>query len=307
MPPKAKATAETTPAGDGAGTGGGRTLVIVESPAKAKTIQGYLGAGYDVEASVGHIRDLPKRAADIPAKYKGEAWARLGVDVDHGFTALYVVDADKRTKVAELKKKLRRPRTSCSSPLTRTARARRSPGTCSRCSRRRSRSSGWSSTRSPRTRSSGRQRDPRPRPGPRRRPGDPPHPRPALRLRGLAGALEEGHDRRSSAGRVQSVATRLVVDRERERIAFRSASYWDIEGLFAPGLVRAPSWSPSTAGASPPARTSTTAVARAGGPDARDLAEEAAASLAAALHGPRLHRPVGRGQALPPLARGRRS
>ena len=75
VPPKAKATAAS-------GTAAGRTLVIVESPAKAKTIQGYLGPGYEVEASVGHIRDLPKRAADIPAKYKGESWSRLGVDVE---------------------------------------------------------------------------------------------------------------------------------------------------------------------------------------------------------------------------------
>ena len=103
VPPKAKAKAATTPSG---GRSTGRTLVIVESPAKAKTIAGYLGPDYDVEASVGHIRDLPKRAADIPAKYKSEAWSRLGVDVDNGYAALYVVDADKRTKVAELKKLL---------------------------------------------------------------------------------------------------------------------------------------------------------------------------------------------------------
>ena len=91
MPPKAKATADSDAADvpvDGAARGG-RTLVIVESPAKAKTIQGYLGPGYDVEASVGHIRDLPKRAADIPAKYKGQAWAKLGVNVDEGFEPLY--------------------------------------------------------------------------------------------------------------------------------------------------------------------------------------------------------------------------
>ena len=79
--------------------GGGRRLVIVESPAKAKTIRGYLGDGYDVEASVGHIRDLPTRAADIPAKYKKEKWARLGVDVENGFEPLYIVDADKKAKV----------------------------------------------------------------------------------------------------------------------------------------------------------------------------------------------------------------
>ena len=63
----------------------GRKLVIVESPAKARTIAGYLGEGYDVEASVGHIRDLPRNAADVPAEHKGAAWARLGVDVDNSF------------------------------------------------------------------------------------------------------------------------------------------------------------------------------------------------------------------------------
>src|SRR5688572_10192363 len=82
---------------------GARRLVIVESPTKAKKISPFLGAGYVVEASVGHIRDLPRGAADIPAKYKGEAWARLGVNVDKGFEALYVVSPDKKSKVAELK------------------------------------------------------------------------------------------------------------------------------------------------------------------------------------------------------------
>ena len=62
---------------------GTKSLVIVESPAKAKTIGKYLGSEYVVESSIGHIRDLPKRAADIPAQYKKEAWARLGVDVEN--------------------------------------------------------------------------------------------------------------------------------------------------------------------------------------------------------------------------------
>ncbi|MEO8108025.1 MAG: toprim domain-containing protein, partial [Actinomycetes bacterium] len=84
-----------------------RRLVIVESPAKAKTIRGYLGEGYEVEASVGHIRDLPKSAADIPAKYKKEKWARLGVDIENGFEPLYLVSPDKRAKVSELKKMLK--------------------------------------------------------------------------------------------------------------------------------------------------------------------------------------------------------
>ena len=83
-----------------------RRLVIVESPAKAKTIAGYLGDDFVVESSVGHIRDLPERAADIPEEYKKEAWARLGVDVEHDFEPLYIVDPDKRKKVSELKKLL---------------------------------------------------------------------------------------------------------------------------------------------------------------------------------------------------------
>ena len=68
-------------------------LVIVESPAKARTIEGYLGRGYVVESSIGHIRDLPHTAAEIPARIKSEPWARLGVDVDNGFEPVYVVRA----------------------------------------------------------------------------------------------------------------------------------------------------------------------------------------------------------------------
>src|SRR3954452_10927498 len=86
-----------------AGGGKGKRLVIVESPAKAKTIAGYLGSDFVVESSVGHIRDLPQRAADIPAEYKKEKWARLGGDVDEDFHPLYVVDADKKKKVSELR------------------------------------------------------------------------------------------------------------------------------------------------------------------------------------------------------------
>ncbi len=78
-----------------------RRLVIVESPAKAKTIQGFLGEGFEVMASVGHIRDLPDRAADIPAKFKSQPWARLGVDIEHGFKPMYVVNADKKARVKE--------------------------------------------------------------------------------------------------------------------------------------------------------------------------------------------------------------
>src|SRR3954451_11370927 len=79
-------------------------LVIVESPSKAKTIAGYLGPDYFVEASFGHVRDLPKNADEVPAKYKKEPWARLGVDVDNGFHALYVVSADRRQQINKLVK-----------------------------------------------------------------------------------------------------------------------------------------------------------------------------------------------------------
>ncbi len=81
----------------------GRKLVVVESPHKARTIAGYLGQGYVVESSVGHIRDLPRGAADVPARFKGEPWARLGVNVDAGFEPLYIVPADKKAQVAKLK------------------------------------------------------------------------------------------------------------------------------------------------------------------------------------------------------------
>ncbi|WP_198170700.1 type I DNA topoisomerase [Deinococcus arboris] len=80
------------------------TLVIVESPAKARTIEKYLGKGYTVESSIGHIRDLPKSAADIPEKYKGKAWARLGLDIENDFQPLYVVAPEKRAHVAKLRK-----------------------------------------------------------------------------------------------------------------------------------------------------------------------------------------------------------
>jgi DNA topoisomerase I len=80
-----------------------KSLVIVESPAKAKTIAAFLGSEFIVESSIGHIRDLPKRASDVPLKYKKTAWARLGVDVDNDFKPLYVVDNDKKEHIQRLK------------------------------------------------------------------------------------------------------------------------------------------------------------------------------------------------------------
>ena len=82
-------------------------LVIVESPAKAKTIQSYLGPDYAVTASVGHIRDLPVRASEVPAEFKGLPWSRLGVNTDGEFEPIYVVDADKKSRIAEIKKQLK--------------------------------------------------------------------------------------------------------------------------------------------------------------------------------------------------------
>src|SRR5580692_10584761 len=93
--------------GNGEASHGLRRLVIVESPTKARTIAGYLGKGYVVESSIGHIRDMPDKAAEIPAKLRGEAWARLGVNVDADFEPLYVVNADKRQQVAKLKAALK--------------------------------------------------------------------------------------------------------------------------------------------------------------------------------------------------------
>jgi DNA topoisomerase-1 len=225
-------------AAKGTSTSGVRRLVIVESPAKAKTIQGYLGDGYEVEASVGHIRDLPKRAADIPAQYKSHPWSRLGVDIDNGYSALYVVDNDKKTKVAELKKKL----ADADELFLATDEDREGEAIA------------WHLLEVLRPKV------------PVRRMVFHEITKDAIRravdeTRDLDTNLVDAQETRRildrlygyevspvlwkkvmtglSAGRVQSVATRLVVERERERIAFRAASYWDIEGLFDPGAFTA--------------------------------------------------------------------
>ncbi len=208
-----------------------RRLVIVESPAKARTIAGYLGPGYDVEASVGHIRDLPKRAADIPAAVKKEPWARLGVDVDHGFEPLYVIDADKKKKVSELKRKL----ADSDELLLATDEDREGEAIA------------WHllEVLKPKvpvrrmvfheiTRDAIRQAAEQTREIDQRMVDAQETRRILDRLVGyeVSPVLWKKIMPRLSAGRVQSVATRLVVDRERERIAFRSGAYWDIEGSF---------------------------------------------------------------------------
>src|SRR6185295_1158853 len=82
---------------------GGKSLVIVESPAKARTISQFLGRNYVIEASIGHVRDLPKGAKQIPAQYKGEDWAYLGVNVHDNFTPVYIIPPGKTEQVRKLK------------------------------------------------------------------------------------------------------------------------------------------------------------------------------------------------------------
>ena len=84
-----------------------KSLVIVESPAKARTIAGFLGPEFIVESSIGHIRDLPNGASEVPKAYKAEHWARLGVDVDNDFKPLYVVSGRAKEQVKHLKSLLR--------------------------------------------------------------------------------------------------------------------------------------------------------------------------------------------------------
>ena len=84
-------------------TPSGKHLVIVESPAKARTISRFLGPDYVVESSIGHVRDLPSKAAEIPDKLKKEKWARLGVDVDHDFEPIYIVPQTKKSQVTKLR------------------------------------------------------------------------------------------------------------------------------------------------------------------------------------------------------------
>src|SRR3954467_14343491 len=209
-------------------------LVIVESPSKAKTIAGYLGPDYFVEASFGHVRDLPRNAADVPAKYKGEAWARLGVDVDNGFHALYVVSQDRKQQIAKLTKLAKE----VDEIFLATDEDREGEAIA------------WHlvETIKPKV--------------PVKRMVFHEITKPAIQAavanprdidRDLVDAQEARRilDRlygyevspvlwkkvmpRLSAGRVQSVATRIVVERERQRMAFRSAEYWDIQALFDTG------------------------------------------------------------------------
>ncbi|MEU2154501.1 type I DNA topoisomerase [Streptomyces sp. NPDC019396] len=212
---------------------GGRRLVIVESPAKAKTIKGYLGPGYVVEASVGHIRDLPNGAAEVPDKYTGEV-RRLGVDVEHDFQPIYVVNADKKAQVRKLKEQL-----AASDELYLATDEDREGEAIA-----------WHllEVLKPKvpvhrmvfheiTKDAIREAVANPRELNKRMVDAQETRRILDRLYGyeVSPVLWKKVMPRLSAGRVQSVATRLVVERERERIAFRSAEYWDLTGTFATG------------------------------------------------------------------------
>ncbi|MEV8066009.1 type I DNA topoisomerase [Streptomyces sp. NPDC085995] len=218
---------------------GGRRLVIVESPAKAKTIKGYLGPGYVVEASVGHIRDLPNGAAEVPEKYTGEV-RRLGVDVEHDFQPIYVVNADKKAQVKKLKDLLK----DSDELFLATDEDREGEAIA------------WhlQEVLKPKipvkrmvfheiTKDAIRAAVANPRQLNQKLVDAQETRRILDRLYGyeVSPVLWKKVMPRLSAGRVQSVATRLVVERERERIAFRSAEYWDLTGTFSTGRVGDPS------------------------------------------------------------------
>ena len=208
--------------------------MIVESPTKVKTIAGYLGDGYVVESSRGHVRDLPTGAAEVPAKYKGEKWARTGIDVEHGFEPIYVVSPDKRATMRTLKDAL----AGSDELLLATDPDREGEAIA------------WHLLQELKPKVPVRRMVFR-----------------EITAKAIAEAVANPRDLdtdlvdaqetrrildrlygyevspvlwkkvmpRLSAGRVQSVATRLVVERERERIAFRAASYWDLDAVLDAG------------------------------------------------------------------------
>lgn len=209
-----------------------RALVIVESPAKAKTIAGFLDDDVIVEASIGHVRDLAVKK-ELPAEFQKEPWAEYGVDIYNGFKPHYVVDADKKAKIRELKALLKQVdelylatdedregeaiawhllevlKPPASMPVKRMVFHEITP-TAIRAA-----------IESPREIN--------------QRLVDAQETRRILdRLYGwdLSKVIRRVVTGARSAGRVQSVAVRLVVERERERMAFRSAAYWDLEGEF---------------------------------------------------------------------------
>ena len=208
-----------------------KPLVIVESPAKAKTISKILGKDFTVESSIGHIRDLPASAAEIPAAHKGSSWARLGVDVDNDFKPLYVISSRKKDQVKKLKALVK----SASEVYIATDEDREGE------------SIAWHllEVLSPQvpikrmvfheiTASAVKHSLENPRDLDRRLVDAQEGRRILDRLYGyeVSPVLWKKVLPGLSAGRVQSVATRLIVDLEKARMKFRAAGYWDIEGQF---------------------------------------------------------------------------
>jgi DNA topoisomerase-1 len=212
---------------DGGENGATRRLVIVESPTKARKLAGYLGANYVVESSRGHIRDLPRAAADVPAKYKSQPWARLGVNVDEDFEPLYIVSPDKKSTVTELKSLLKdvdelylatdgdREGEAIAWHLLETLKPRvpikrmvfheiTEQAILEAAANPRDLDIDLVDAQETR--------------------------RILDRLYGyeVSPVLWKKVAPKLSAGRVQSVATRIIVQRERDRMAFRSAAYWDV-------------------------------------------------------------------------------
>jgi len=215
-----------------------RSLVIVESPAKARTIARFLGPEFSVESSIGHIRDLPERAADVPAEHKQKPWARLGVDVEHDFSPLYVVSPEKKKVVAALRKHVKE----ADEILLATDEDREGEAIAWHLSQVLEpkvpvrRMVFHEITREAIERALGetRQIDERLVDAQETR-------RIVDRLYGyeVSPVLWKKVMTGLSAGRVQSVATRLVVERERERMGFTAADWWDLEATFDPGRFKA--------------------------------------------------------------------
>ncbi|MBD3160899.1 MAG: type I DNA topoisomerase [Candidatus Eisenbacteria bacterium] len=203
-------------------------LIIVESPAKAKTIEKFLGRDYKVAASYGHIRDLPSTASEIPEKVRSEPWARLGVNTEEGFEPTYVVPRDSKKAIAELRKLVKdaeklllatdedREGESISWHLLEVLKPTIPVGRIT--FHEITRSAILEALENPREIDMKLVRAQESR-------------RILDRLYGytLSPVLWKKVRTKLSAGRVQSVAVRLIVEREEERLAFRTAVYWDVE------------------------------------------------------------------------------
>ncbi len=205
-------------------------LVIVESPAKAKTIAGYLGGKYNVLASFGHVRDLPERADEIPNEYKKIKWAKLGVNVDENFEPLYIVPDNKKRHVDVLRKAAKdadeillatdedREGESISWHIVQVLKPSKKTRVQRIVFHEVTPEAIRAAVESPRELNENLVRAQEAR-------------RVLDRLYGytLSPVLWKKVAPKLSAGRVQSVAVKLLVERERERRAFRSATYWDLE------------------------------------------------------------------------------